>query len=71
MLTYFGAASVALMMAFYALEERGPAFTLLFALACFASSAYGWLAGTWPFGVVEIVWGCIALLKWRRLLSRA
>jgi hypothetical protein len=72
MLTYFGAASVGLMMLFYALEDRGAAFTLLFALACFASSAYGWLAGTWPFGIVELVWGCIALLKWRsRRVSRA
>jgi hypothetical protein len=65
MLTYFGAAAVALMMLFYACEERGQVFTLLFALACFAASAYGWLAGTWPFGIVELVWGCIALLKWR------
>ncbi len=64
MLVYFGAASVGLMMLFYALEERGATYTLLFALACFASSAYGWLAGTWPFGVIELVWGCIALRKW-------
>lgn len=65
MLLYFGTASVGLMMLFYAVEERGAVYTLLFALACFASSVYGWLAGTWPFGVVELVWGCIALRKWR------
>jgi hypothetical protein len=70
MLTFFGAASVGLMMIFYALEERGAMYTLLFALACLASSAYGWLAGTWPFGVVEIVWGCVALRKWRLRLAR-
>ncbi len=64
-LTLFGAASVTLMMLFYALETRRSVFTLLFALACFASSAYGWLAGTWPFGIVEAVWGVVALWKWR------
>lgn len=64
-MNYFGAVTVALMMLFYAVEARGAVYTLLFALACFAASAYGWLAGTWPFGVVELVWGCVALYKWR------
>ncbi|AOU97276.1 hypothetical protein BI364_04025 [Acidihalobacter yilgarnensis] len=66
MLTLFGAVAVTLMMLFYALEARAPRFTLLFALSCFASSAYGWLAGTWPFGVIELIWGGIALYKWRQ-----
>jgi hypothetical protein len=35
----------------------------LFALGCLLSSAYGFLAGAWPFGVVEIVWSFVA---WRR-----
>lgn len=69
LLTIYGAGSVTFMMLFYALESRNVAFTLLFALACFAASAYGWLAGTWPFGVVECVWGCVALLKWRNRLQ--
>jgi hypothetical protein len=64
MLTIFGAAAVGLMMIFYALESKGTAFTLLFALGCFAASAYGFLAGTWPFGVVECAWGFVALHKW-------
>ena len=68
MLTYAGAAAVGFMMLCYALERRGATFTLLFAFGCFASSAYGWLAGTWPFGVVEFIWGCIALRKWRSML---
>jgi hypothetical protein len=63
-LTVFGAASVTAMMICYALESRQRAFTLAFACACFASSAYGWLAGTWPFGVVELIWGLVALRKW-------
>jgi hypothetical protein len=64
LLTYFGAASLTFMMLCYALESRSPTYTLLFAVGCFASSAYGWLAGTWPFGLVELVWGCIAVKKW-------
>ncbi len=63
-LTLFGAAAVTLMLVCYALEERAPAFTLAFALACLASSAYGWMAGTWPFGVVEGVWAIVALRRW-------
>ncbi len=65
-LTVFGAASVAAMMIFYVLESRRRVFTLAFAMACFAASTYGFLAGTWPFGVVEALWGAIALVKWRR-----
>jgi hypothetical protein len=68
-LTIFGAASVAAMMICYALESKNPVWTLAFAIACFASSAYGWLAGTWPFGVVEAVWGVVALVKWYRRAS--
>jgi hypothetical protein len=30
------------------------------------SSAYGWLAGTWPFGVVEMVWAVVAVSRWYR-----
>ena len=63
-LSIFGAVSVTAMMIFYALESRHRGYTFAFAFACFASSAYGWLAGTWPFGIVEAVWGLIALRKW-------
>jgi hypothetical protein len=64
MLTLFGASAVAVMMGCYALEERQRGYTLAFALACAAASAYGWLAGTWPFGVVEAIWAVIAFRKW-------
>ena len=65
-LTIFGAAAVTAMMIFYALEPRNRGWTLGFAASCFASSAYGWLAGTWPFGVVELVWGFVAIDRWRK-----
>lgn len=64
-LTAFGSAAVTAMTICYALESRGRQWTLGFAAACFASSAYGWLAGTWPFGAIEIVWGLVALRKWQ------
>jgi hypothetical protein len=55
-LTLFGALAVSAMLVFYALEARSTAFVLAFAGACLASSAYGFLQGAWPFGVVELVW---------------
>jgi len=39
-------------------------FVLAFALGCALSSGYGFLAGTWPFGVVELVWVLIALRRY-------
>jgi hypothetical protein len=55
------------MMAMYALEHRGRRFVLAFVLGCLLSSAYGFLSGAWPFGVVEFVWSGIALRRYRRL----
>ena len=70
-LSLFGLAAVAAMLLFYSLEERAPFFTLAFALACWMGSAYGFLQGAWPFGIVEAVWGLVALHKWwRRRLAK-
>jgi hypothetical protein len=68
-LTVFGACAVAIMLLSYALEQRSPWWVLIFALACAASSLYGWLSGTWPFGVVEGVWAFVALRRWWVRLS--
>ena len=54
------------MMLCYALEPRGRVFILAFAGACVAASVYGFLAGAWPFGVVEAVWAVVALRRWQR-----
>lgn len=64
-LTVFGALAVSAMLLFYALEQRSPAYVLAFAGACLASSAYGFLQGAWPFGVVELIWSGVALRRWR------
>jgi len=53
------------MMGMYALEKRGRRFILAFALGCLLSSAYGFLSGAWPFGVVEFVWSWIAIRRYR------
>lgn len=66
-LTIYGATAVTLMMLFYALESYSHWFTFFFGISCIASAVYGWLAGTWPFGVVETVWGVIAFYKWYKL----
>ncbi|GAC1323994.1 MAG: hypothetical protein NVSMB25_21030 [Thermoleophilaceae bacterium] len=65
MLTVFGAAAVTFMMLMYALERRGNGFILAFGCGCLLSSVYGFLAGTWPFGVVEGVWSVIAFNRYR------
>ena len=64
--TVFGVCAVSFMMAMYALERRHRGFVLAFAVGCLLSSAYGFLAGTWPFGVVEVLWSAIALRRFRR-----
>jgi hypothetical protein len=70
-LTVFGAVAVTFMMLMYALEHRGSRFILAFACGCALSSTYGFLAGTWPFGVVEAVWAVIALRRWHTSLAKA
>jgi hypothetical protein len=64
LLTAFGAIAVSAMLVLYALEARSARFVLAFAGACLASSAYGFLQGAWPFGVVELVWSGVAVRRW-------
>jgi hypothetical protein len=64
--TVFGAVAVSAMVVAYALEGRHRIFVGLFAAACAASSAYGFLIGSIPFGLVEAVWGLVALQRLRR-----
>ena len=63
-LTGFGAVAVTGMLISYALEPRSPRFVLAFTVACLASSAYGFLLGAWPFGVVEVIWSGVAARRW-------
>ena len=63
--TIYGVVAVTFMMLMYALERRGRNFIAAFALGCVLSSLYGFLAGAWPFGVVELIWSVIALHRYR------
>jgi hypothetical protein len=65
-LTIFGLFAVTSMLVFYTLEARSRWFILAFAGACALGSAYGFLQGAWPFGVVEAIWSVVALRRWAR-----
>jgi len=65
-LTLFGLVAVTAMLVCYAFEDRSPRFILAFAGACAMGSAYGFLQGAWPFGLVEAVWSVVALRRWWR-----
>jgi hypothetical protein len=67
----FGLFAVTAMLITYALEERSPWYTFGFAAACALGSAYGFLQGAWPFGIVEAVWTLVAIRKWANRQSRA
>jgi hypothetical protein len=64
-LTIFGLVAVTAMLVCYALEARSPWYILAFAGACGLGSAYGFMQGAWPFGVVEAIWAVVAARRWR------
>ena len=61
---------VTLMMIFYVLETRFLWWTLVFSVSYLGTSIYGFLAGTWPFSVVEFIWCLLTLRKWYLLYAR-
>lgn len=63
-LTLFGLVAVTAMLVFYAVEDLSRWFVLAFAGACVAASAYGFMQGAWPFGLVEAIWAVVALRRW-------
>jgi hypothetical protein len=65
-LSVFGFFAVILMLVTYALEKRSSWFILAFSGSCLLGSAYGFLQGAWPFGLVEAVWAWVAARRWWR-----
>ena len=63
-ITLFGVIALTFMMVMNALERRHSSFVLAFAVGCLLSSAYGFLSGAWPFGVVELVWTGVAARRY-------
>jgi hypothetical protein len=64
-LTLFGLFAVTAMLVCYALENHSHWFVLGFAMACALGSAYGFIQGAWPFGIVEAIWALVALRRWQ------
>jgi hypothetical protein len=64
LLSLFGLLAVTAMLVCYAFEHRSPWFILAFAVACALGSAYGFLQGAWPFGLIEMIWAVVALRRW-------
>lgn len=62
----FGLFAVTAMLACYAFEARHRHWILGFTGACALGSAYGFLQGAWPFGLIEAVWSLVALRRWAR-----
>lgn len=65
-LTWFGLVAVSAMLICYACEKQSRWWILGFAAACLLGSAYGFLQGAWPFGVVEGIWAVVAARRWWR-----
>src|ERR1044071_5603334 len=70
LLTAFGLFAVTAMLVCYALEDRSHWFILAFAGACALGSAYGFLQGAWPFGLIEAIWAVVALCRWWLKMNR-
>ena len=64
LLTIFGLFSVTSGLVLYAFESRSHWFILAFALSCVLGSIYGFLQGSWPFGLVDIIWSIVAVMRW-------
>jgi hypothetical protein len=62
-LSAFGLFAVTAMLVCYAFERHSHWFVLGFAAACVLGSAYGFLQGAWPFGIVEAIWAAVALRR--------
>jgi hypothetical protein len=63
-LTAFGLFAVSGMLVCYAFDGRSHWWGLGFSVFCLLGSAYGFLQGAWPFGLVECVWAIVAARRW-------
>src|SRR6267154_36897 len=65
LLSAFGLFAVTAMLVTYTFEDRSTWFVLAFAFSCVLGSAYGFLQGAWPFGLVEAIWSGKAVWEWK------
>lgn len=60
----YGLAVVVVMLVSYKLESYSYKSTLVFAISCLLMGVYGFLQGSWPIAVLEVIWAGIAAHKW-------
>jgi hypothetical protein len=68
LVTSFGLFAVSAMLITYALEKKSHWF-ILASVSCLLGSAYGFLQGAWPFGIVEMIWAVVAFFRWLKKKS--
>ncbi len=66
-----GLVAVIIMVATYALEQRGRAFIAAFAFGCALAAIYALLIRSYPFMIAEGIWSVIAVRRWRATNPRA
>ena len=66
-LSLFGLAAVSFTLLCYAKESGSHWWTFGFAVGCLFGSAYGFLQGAWPFGLVELIWFVVAIRRWQTM----
>ena len=71
LLTIYGSVVLTMMMIFYLLESRSPLYSLFFGITCFDSAIYGILAGVYPFGAIESVWGIFSINRYVKRIGKA
>lgn len=71
MVEMIGTGAAVAMVTFYALEDRGPIFILLFAASCAVAAGYALAIGSYPFFGTETVWTVVALRRGIQRMSAA
>lgn len=66
MIETLGLVAVTIMVASYALEQRGPVYVAIFAGGCALAATYALLLGSIPFVIAEAIWAAVAFRRWRR-----
>jgi fluoride ion exporter CrcB/FEX len=64
-LMVFGFLSAFATIVCFLYQRHARSFVLALAICLAAMSAYGFMAGAWPLGIVEMVWSVWALARWR------
>lgn len=64
-----GIIAIIIMVGAYALEDRHPAFVIIFAGGCALAAFYAFLISSYPFLIAESLWAVFAFQRWRKIRS--